>query len=114
MNSCGIYEEDSEAHYKIVTEKRGKQQQYRGNPYNAPVDRGKKRMADGKRTSEGGAPTGIVCHKCGRPDHRSNSCTEEVNRCFRCGKTGHEVAECQHKVEICFNYGEEGHISTQC
>ena len=71
-------------------------------------------MADGKRTSGGGSPTGIVCHKCGRPGHQSNACTEEVNRCFRCGKTGHEVVECQHKAEICFNCGEEGHISTQC
>ena len=41
VNSCRIYEEDSNVHYKIVTEKRGKQQKYRGKPYNALTDKGK-------------------------------------------------------------------------
>ncbi|XP_058741205.1 uncharacterized protein LOC131613564 [Vicia villosa] len=83
-------------------------------PYNAPADNGKQKVNEGKKTSGGGAPTGIVCFKCGRPGHRSIICTGEMKRCFRCGKAGHEVADCTRKEVICFNCGEEGHISTQC
>ncbi|XP_058756896.1 uncharacterized protein LOC131630121 [Vicia villosa] len=59
VNSCWIYEEDSKANYKIVNEKRNKQQQHRGKPYSAPANKGKQRIIEGKRTSGGGAPTGI-------------------------------------------------------
>ena len=33
IDSCRIYEEDNNAHYKIISEKRGKNQQNRGKPY---------------------------------------------------------------------------------
>ncbi|XP_058768504.1 uncharacterized protein LOC131642250 [Vicia villosa] len=40
VNCCRIYEEDSKPHYNIMNERRGKQHQNRGNPYNAPTDKG--------------------------------------------------------------------------
>ncbi|XP_058774748.1 uncharacterized protein LOC131649018 [Vicia villosa] len=113
VDSCRIYEEDNDAHYKIVKEKRGKQQQNRGKPYDAPAGRGRQRATPSQRTSGGGAPIGIVCFKCGQAGHKSNVCND-VKRCFRCGKTGHAISDCKHKEMICFNYGEEGHIGSQC
>jgi len=41
VSSCRIYEEDTKAHYKIMNERKGRQQQSRGNPYNAPADKDK-------------------------------------------------------------------------
>ena len=61
VNSCRIYEKDSKAHYKIINDRRGKQQQNRRKPYNAPADKCKQRVADGKRTSGGEAFTDITC-----------------------------------------------------
>ena len=46
VSSCRIYEEDTKAHYKIMNERKGKQQQSRGKPYNAPADKGKQRVND--------------------------------------------------------------------
>jgi len=43
VSSYRIYEEDTKAHYKIMNERKGKQQQSRGKPYNAPADKGKQR-----------------------------------------------------------------------
>ncbi|XP_058783222.1 uncharacterized protein LOC131657888 [Vicia villosa] len=114
VNSCRIYEEDNKSHREIISEKRGKQHQIRGKPYNAPTGKGKEKATDGKRTSEEGAPADIVCYKCGKPSHQSNACTGEVKRRFRCGKAGHGIADCKHKAAICFNYNEDGQISTQC
>ncbi|XP_050881245.1 uncharacterized protein LOC127084776 isoform X1 [Lathyrus oleraceus] len=114
VDSCRIFEEDNNAHYKIVSDRRGKQHQNRGKPYDAPVGKGKQGAAPAQRTSRGGAPAGIVCFKCGQAGHKSNVCTAEVKRCFRCGKTGHAIADCKHKEMICFNCGEEGHIGSQC
>ncbi|XP_050903116.1 uncharacterized protein LOC127115681, partial [Lathyrus oleraceus] len=114
VDSCRIFEEDNNAHYKIVSDRRGKQHQNRGKPYDAPVGKGKQGAAPAQRTSRGGDPAGIVCFKCGQAGHKSNVCTAEVKRCFRCGKTGHAIADCKHKEMICFNYGEEGHIGSQC
>ncbi|XP_058769104.1 uncharacterized protein LOC131642969 [Vicia villosa] len=113
VDSCRIYEEDNDAHYKIVKEKRGKQQQNRGKPYDAPAGRGRQRATPSQRTSGGNAPTGIVCFKCGQAGHKSNVCND-VKRCFRCGKTRHAISDCKHKEMICFNCGEEGHIGSQC
>ncbi|XP_058726068.1 uncharacterized protein LOC131597384 [Vicia villosa] len=114
VDRCRIFEEDNNAHYKVVTDRRGKQQQNRGKPYDAPAGRGRQRAAPGQRTSGGGAPAGIVCFKCGQAGHKSNGCTNDVKRCFRCGKTGHAISDCRHKEMICFNCGEEGHIGSQC
>ncbi|XP_050907676.1 uncharacterized protein LOC127121130, partial [Lathyrus oleraceus] len=114
VDSCRIFEEDNNAHYKIVSDRRGKQHQNRGKPYDAPAGKGKQRAAPAQRASGGGAPAGIVCFKCGQAGHKSNVCTAEVKRCFRCGKTGHAIADCKHKEVICFNCGEEGHIGSQC
>ena len=41
VDSCRIYEEDNNAHYKIISEKRGKHQYNRGKPYDAPTGKGK-------------------------------------------------------------------------
>jgi hypothetical protein len=41
VSSCWIYEDDSKAQYKIMNERRSKQQQNRGKPYSAPADKGK-------------------------------------------------------------------------
>ena len=103
VDSCRIYEEGNNAYYKIINERRGKHQQNRGKPYNAPVGKGKQKVAQGQRTSGGDAPADVVCFKCGKPGHKSNLCTAEVKRCFCCGKTGHVVSECMHKEVICFN-----------
>ena len=53
VNSCRIYEEDNKAHYKVMNDRRGKQQQYHGKPYNAPADKVKHIISNGKRTSGG-------------------------------------------------------------
>ncbi|XP_058764652.1 uncharacterized protein LOC131638120 [Vicia villosa] len=113
FSNCQIYEEDNNAHYKIINEKRSKHQQNRGKPYDAPVGKGKQKFVDGKRTSGGDAPAGIVCFKCGKPGHKSNVCIAEIKRCFRYGKLGHAIFDYKHKEMICFNCGEEGHIVSQ-
>ena len=41
VDSCRIYEEDNNAHYKIISEKRGKHQQNRGKPYDGPAGEGR-------------------------------------------------------------------------
>ncbi|XP_058781838.1 uncharacterized protein LOC131656074 [Vicia villosa] len=97
-----------------IKKKRGKHQQNRGKPYDAPAGKSKQKVAEGKRTSGGDALAGIVCFKCRKSVHKSNACSGDVKRRFRCGKVGHEVDDCKHKEVICFNCGEEGHISTQC
>ncbi|XP_058733369.1 uncharacterized protein LOC131604977 [Vicia villosa] len=112
VDYCRIYEEDSNAHYKMVRERRGKSQQNRGKPYDSPAGKGKQKATEGKRSSEGDAPTCIVCFKCGKVGHKSNVCTFDAKRCFRCGQLGHAAAECKHKPMVCFNCGEEG--ATNC
>ncbi|XP_058745826.1 uncharacterized protein LOC131618669 [Vicia villosa] len=65
VNSCRIYEEDNIAHsthYKNLNEKRGKQYHYRKKPYDDPADKGKQKVADGKKTSGGGAYVNVRCY----------------------------------------------------
>src|SRR3954463_751465 len=112
VDSCRIYEEDNNAHYRVINEKRGKNQQSREKPYDA--GKGKQRVAHGHKTSGGDAPARVVCFKCGRPGHKSDVCTADVKRCYRCGKTGHMSSACKHKDVVCFNCGAEGHIDSQC
>ncbi|XP_058727874.1 uncharacterized protein LOC131599593 [Vicia villosa] len=112
VDSCRIYEEDNNAHYRVINEERGKNQQSREKPYDA--GRGKQRVAHGHKTSGGDAPARVVCFKCGRPGHKSDVCTTDVKRCYRCGKTGHMSSACKHKDVVCFNCGAEGHIDSQC
>ncbi|XP_058784235.1 uncharacterized protein LOC131659007 [Vicia villosa] len=107
-----IYEKDHNAHYKIVKDKRGKQN--RSTPYDAPVGKSKEDVVDGKRTSGGESPASVVCFNCGKPGHKSNACNLEMKKCFRCGKMGHAMSDCKHKEMVCFNCGEEGHIGGQC
>lgn len=38
VSSCRIYEEDTKAHYKVMSERRGKGQHSRPKPYSAPAD----------------------------------------------------------------------------
>ncbi|XP_058746255.1 uncharacterized protein LOC131619135 [Vicia villosa] len=114
VDICRIFEEDNAAHYKIVSDRRGRQNQQRGKPYDAPAGKGKQRAALGHRASGGGTPAPIVCFKCGKAGHKSTYYNDEVKKCFRCGKTGHMMFECRHKEVVCFNCGEEGHIGSQC
>ncbi|XP_058728641.1 uncharacterized protein LOC131600505 [Vicia villosa] len=114
VDSCRIFEEDNNAHYKVVTDRRGKNQQNRGKPYDAPAGKGKQRFTQGQRSSGGGAPPNVICFNCGKPGHKSTACNIEVKKCFRCGKMGHAMSDCKHKEMVCFNCGEEGHIGSQC
>ncbi|XP_058733102.1 uncharacterized protein LOC131604694 [Vicia villosa] len=114
VDSCQIYEEDNNAHYQVISEKRGKSQQGRGKPYDGPAGKGKQKATEGNRTSGGNSPAGIVCFKCGKAGHKSIVCTAGTKRCFCCGKIGHEVPECKHKEMVCFNCGEEGHNGSKC
>ncbi|XP_058733286.1 uncharacterized protein LOC131604888 [Vicia villosa] len=99
---------------KAIGDRRGKQNQQRGKPYDTPAGKGKQRAAPGQRTSGGGAPAPIMCFKCGKAGHKSTYYTDDVKKCFRCGKTGHMMFECRHKEVVCFNCSEEGHIGSQC
>ncbi|XP_058761401.1 uncharacterized protein LOC131634796 [Vicia villosa] len=113
VDSFRIYEEGNNAHYRVINEKKGKSQQGRGKPYDAPIGKGKLKANEGKRTSGGDALAGIVCFKYGKTGHKSTVCTVDATRCFHCGKFGHAASECQHKQMVCFNSGEEGHIGSK-
>jgi len=95
VSSCRIYEEDTKAHYKVMSERRGKGQQSRPKPYSAPADKGKQRLNDERRPKGRDAPTEIVCFKCGEKGHKSNVCGRDEKKCFQCGKKGHMVTECK-------------------
>jgi len=114
VSSCIIYEEDTKTHYKIMNERKGKQQQSRGKPYNAPADKGKQRVNDESKPRKRDTTAEIVCFRCGEKGHKSNTCNRDVKRCFCCGKKGHAIADCKHDDIVCFNCGEEGHTSPQC
>ncbi|XP_058768433.1 uncharacterized protein LOC131642174 [Vicia villosa] len=114
VDSCRIYEEDNNAHYRVINEKRSKSQQGRGKSYEASSGKGKHKVSDGKRTSGGNAPAGIVCFKCGKVGHKSTLCNIDARRCYHCGKFGHASSECTNKDMVCFNRGEEGHIGSKC
>jgi len=64
VSSCRIYEEDTKAHYKIMNEQKGKQQQSRGMPYNSPADKGKQMVNDESRPRKRDTPAEIVCFRC--------------------------------------------------
>ena len=82
IDSCRIFEEDSNAHYKMLSDKRSKGQQSRGKPYDVPTGKGKQQAFPGRRTSGGDAPASIVCFKCGKPGHKSNARGFGERRCF--------------------------------
>lgn len=85
VNGCRIYKEDTKTHFKMMSEKRGKQHN-RGKQYNAPVDKGKKKAREGKKPSGGVASTGITCFKCGETGQRVSECTKDSWKYFKCGK----------------------------
>jgi len=114
VSSCRIYEEDTKAHYKVMSERRGKSQQSRPKPYSAPADKGKQRVVDERRPRRKDTPIEIVCYKCNGNGHKSNACPEDEKQCFRCGKKGHTITDCKRGDMVCFNCDEEGHISSQC
>ncbi|XP_058776708.1 uncharacterized protein LOC131651045 [Vicia villosa] len=117
VNSRRIYKEDNIdqlGHYKSLNEKRGKPHHDRKKRHDALAEKGKPKVFDWKKTSEGGAPAPIRCYMCGEQGHRSNECDNKVLRCYKCGKTDHRAPDCKDDGPTCFNYGEQGHISTQC
>ncbi|RHN74107.1 putative transcription factor interactor and regulator CCHC(Zn) family [Medicago truncatula] len=114
VSSCRIYEEDSKAHYKVMSERRGKAHQSLPKPYSAPADKGKQRLNDERRPKRRDAPAEIVCFKCGEKGHKSNVCTKDQKKCFKCGQKGHTLANCKRGDVVCYNCDEEGHISSQC
>ena len=75
VDSCRIFEEDNNAHYKMVTDRRSKAG--RGKPYDAPAGKGKKKGGD-QKPSGGDASSKIECFKCGKAGHKSNVCTADV------------------------------------
>ncbi|XP_050918757.1 uncharacterized protein LOC127136210 [Lathyrus oleraceus] len=116
VNKCRIYDEDIGdhlAHYKSLSEKKGKNQ-YRGNSYSAPADKGNQRVSDEKRPSGGDTLASIKCFKCGELGRRTSECKNKVLRCFKYGKIGHRIADCKSDGLTCYKYGEQGHISTNC
>ncbi|XP_058754433.1 uncharacterized protein LOC131627610 [Vicia villosa] len=100
VDFCQIYEEDNNAHCRVINEKRGKSQQGRGKPYEALSGKGKQKVGDGKKTSGGDAPAGIMCFKCGKVGHNSSTCNIDAKRCYRCGKFGHALSEFTHKEKM--------------
>ncbi|XP_058752048.1 uncharacterized protein LOC131625168 [Vicia villosa] len=76
VDSCRIYEEDHNAHYKLVKDRRGKQN--RSTPYDAPIGRGKAEVANGKKTSGGELLLAwhkeVICFNCGEEGHISGKC----------------------------------------
>ena len=112
VSSCRIYEEDTKAHYKVMSERKGKSQQSRPKPYSAPADKGKQRAVDERKPRKKDTPTEIVCYKCNGKGHKSNACPEDEKRCFRCGKKGHTITDCKRGDMVCYNCDEEGHISS--
>ena len=114
VSSCRIYEKDTKAHYKVMSERRGKGQQSRSKSYSAPADKGKQRLNDERRPNRRDAPTEIVCFKCGEKGHKSNVCGRDEKKCFRCGQKRHTLADCKRRDIFCYNCNEEGHISSQC
>ncbi|XP_050896958.1 uncharacterized protein LOC127103768 [Lathyrus oleraceus] len=114
LRPCRIFEEDNNAHYKILSEKRGRGQHSRGKPYETPVGKGKQKEISARRTSGGDVPANVICFKCGKPGHKSNVCRLGETRCFRCGMPGHAARDCKQKDVVCFNCGEGGHISAKC
>jgi len=97
-----------------MSERRGKSQQSRPKPYNAPADKGKQKVSDERRPRKKDTPTEIVCYECNGKGHKSNACPENEKRCFRCGRKGHTITECKHDDVVCFNCNEQGHIGSQC
>ncbi|XP_058733556.1 uncharacterized protein LOC131605185 [Vicia villosa] len=77
VDSCRIYEEDNNAHYRVINEKRGKNQQSREKPYDA--GKGKQRR----------------CYRCGKTGHMSSACKHKDVVCFNCGVEGHIDSQCQ-------------------
>ncbi|XP_050909944.1 uncharacterized protein LOC127123807 [Lathyrus oleraceus] len=114
IDSCRIFEEDNNAHYKILSENRGRGKHSRGKPYETPVGKGKQKVIPGRRTSGGDASANVICFKCGKPGHTSNVCRLGETRCFCGGMPGHAARDCKQKDVICFNCGEGGHISAKC
>ena len=94
VSRCRIYEDDTKAHYKVMSDRRGKRQQSRPKPYSAPADKGKQRMPEERRPKGRDVQAEIVCYKCGEKGHKSNACTQrDEKKCHRCGKKGHIMAE---------------------
>ena len=114
VNGCRIYEEDTKSHYKMVNDKRGKQQN-RGKPYSVPAGKGKLKAKEGKKPSGGEASTGVTCFNCREIGHYAKYFpAREQKKCYKCGKAGHEAPECRLEGVTCFNCGEKGHVRTQC
>jgi len=63
VSSCRIYEEDTKAHYKVLKERKGKQQDP-GKPYSALADKGKQRVNDERRPKKNEVLVEIVCFRC--------------------------------------------------
>ncbi|XP_058742159.1 uncharacterized protein LOC131614612 [Vicia villosa] len=109
VNMCLIYEGDSLAHsayYKSLDEKGRKSHHDCKKPYDAPTDKWKQEVANGKKPSGGGAPATVRCYRCGEQGHRFNECENKTLRCYQCGKTDHRVLDCKDDGPTCFKYGE--------
>ena len=70
VNGCRTYEEDTKSHYKMVSDKRGKQ-------HNAPAGKGRPKAKEGKKPSGGEASTNVMCLICRETSHYANDCPKE-------------------------------------
>ncbi|XP_050902154.1 uncharacterized protein LOC127111710 [Lathyrus oleraceus] len=114
VNKCKIYDEDCRArstHYKSLNKKKRNNQFY-GKPYNDTTDKGKHKDLDDKIPNGGETLALIKYFKCGVTGHRANDYMSFEKKCFKCGKTRHLIVDCKSNSSTCFNCGELGHISS--
>ncbi|XP_058776116.1 uncharacterized protein LOC131650423 [Vicia villosa] len=94
VNNCQIYEEENianSAHYKSLKENRGKPHHDRKKPYDAPAEKGKQKVSDGKKTSEGGAPASVQCYRYVGQGHHFNECENKGHITTQCQKPKKDV-----------------------
>lgn len=115
VNKCRLSDEDSIAHYSHYTNHIEKKWKNHIMENRIVLQlKGKHKVSNEKRPSEGETPTYTKCFKCGGMGNYANDCKNYEKRCFKCGKMGQLITDCKSNSLTCFNCGEPGHISNHC